>query len=112
VPENVLPGVRGDVLSDVAGDILPELDLSPGLTSGLLGDLGERAFGMPLNASGDGVLDARSLVRLAASVSCASCFSGITASGDLASSLLTACGVTMDTGDLTLRALIGVEGGG
>jgi hypothetical protein len=110
VPGSVLPGVPGDVFLDAAGDVLPELDLSPVLTPGLLGDLGERAFGVPFNASGEDVLDARPLVRLEASVSCASCFSGVVTSGDLASSLLTACGVTADAGDL--RPLIGVEGGG
>jgi len=112
VPGSVLLGVPGDVFLDAAGDVLPELDLSPGLTPGLLGDLGERVFGVPLNASGEGVLDTRPLMRLGVSVSCASCFPGVATSGDLASSLLTACGVTTDTGDLTLRPLIGVEGGG
>lgn len=33
-------------------------------------------------------------------------------SGDLAKPFLTARGVTMDEGDVTPRALVGVEGGG
>lgn len=113
-------GVRGDALG-VPGDVflgVLEMDLSPAdLTRRLLGGRGEideRFFDVFLSfvASGDGVLDVRPFVRVKPSASNASCFLGVAVSGDLASPFLTACGVTIDEGGVTLRIFVGVVGGG
>jgi len=116
VPGDVLLGVPGDVFLGVPGDDLSSADLTRKLLGGRgeLGDLGERPFGVFLSfvASGEGVVDARPFARVRPSVSCACCLLGVVDSGDLAKPLLTARGVTMDEGDVTPRALVGVEGGG
>lgn len=116
VPGDVLLGVLGDVFLGVLGEDLSLADLTRKLLGGRgeVGDLGERPFGVFLSfvASGEGVLDARLFARVRPSVSCPSCLLGVVDSGDLAKPLLTARGVTMDEGDVTPRALVGVEGGG
>lgn len=113
VPGDVLPGVPGDVFLGVLGEDLSLADLMRKLLGGR-GAVGERPFGVFLSfvASGEGVLDARPFARVRPSVSCTSCLLGVVDSGDLAKPLLTARGVTMDEGDVTPRALVGVEGGG
>lgn len=107
-------GVPGDVFLGVPGEDLSPADLTRKLLGGRgeVGDLGERPFGVFLSfvTSGGGVLDARPLARVG--LSCANCVLGVVASGDLAKPLLTARGVTTDEGDVTPRALVGVEGGG
>lgn len=117
MPGDILLGVPGDVFLGVPGEDLSPADLTRRLLGGRgeVGDLlGVRSFGVPLlfGASGEGVLDARPFAMVGPPVSCVSCPLGVVASGDLASPLLTAWGVTTDKGDTTLRALVGVEGGG
>lgn len=114
---DILLGVPGDIFLGVSGENLSPTDLTLKLLGGRgeVGDLPcERPFGMPLLfvTSGEGVLDARPFARVEPPVSCMSCPLGVMASGDLASPLLTAWGVTTDKGDTTPRALVGVEGGG
>lgn len=113
VPGDVLLGVRGDVFLGVPGMDLSPADLTRRLLGGRgeIGDLGERSFDVFLSfiASGEGIL-VRSFARVSASS--ASCLLGVVASGDLASPLLTAWGVTIDEGGVTLRVLVGVVGGG
>lgn len=113
VPGDILLGVLGDVFLGVPGEDLSSADLTRKLLGGR-GELGERPFGVFLSfvASGEGVLDVRPFARVGPSVSCACCLLGVVDSGDLAKPLLTARGVTMDEGDVTPRALVGVEGGG
>lgn len=116
----VFPGVvaPGDVLAGVPGDLSPT-DLTRRLLGGRgeTGDLGARPFGaLPPSVASEGevTLDARpSVARVATPVSCpASCLLGVVASGDLASPLRTARGVTTDVGVVAWLVLVGVEGGG
>lgn len=115
VPGDVFLGVPGDVFLGVPGEDLSSADLTRKLLGGR-GEVGERPFGfvfLSFVVSGEeGVLNARPFARVRPSVSCASCLLGVVDSGDLAKPLLTARGVTMDEGDVTPRALVGVEGGG
>lgn len=117
--DGVFLGVPGDVFLGVLGEDLSSTDLTRKLLGGRgeVGDLGERPFGAFLSfvASGEGVLAVCPFARVRPSfslVSCASCLLGVVDSGDLAKPLLTARGVTMGEGDVTPRALVGVEGGG
>ncbi|TGZ56404.1 Cell division protein kinase 2 [Temnothorax longispinosus] len=124
---DILLGVPGDGFLGVPGDGflgVPGEDSSPAdLTRKLLGGRGEvgdllaeRPFGVPLLfvTSGEGVLNVRPFARVGPPVSCVNCPLGVAvvASGDLASPLLTARGVTTDEGDTAPRTLVGVEGGG
>lgn len=116
MPGDILLGVPGDVFLGVPGEDLSPADLTRRLLGGRgeVGDLpGERPFDVSLLfvTSDESALNARPFARVEPPVS-VSCPLGVVASGDLASPLLTAWGVTTDEGDTMVRALVGVEGGG